>query len=57
MLWAIFVRGKAKLELGAAKNLGFSHLEWPISADSQLFQSFPTEAAQNHSEWPISPNS
>ena len=28
-------------------------LEWPISPDSQLFQSFPTKAAQNDSEWPV----
>ena len=30
--------------------------KWPISPDSQLFQSFPTEVAQNDSEWPISPD-
>ena len=28
-------------------------LEWPISPDSQLFQSLPTEVAQDNSEWPI----
>ena len=32
-------------------------MEWPISPDSQLFQSFHTEAAQNDSEGPISPDS
>ena len=31
--------------------------EWPISPDSQLFQSFPTEVAQNDSQQPISPDS
>ena len=31
-------------------------LEWPISPDSQLFQSFPTEVAQNDSKWPILPD-
>ena len=45
----------------------FSHLfpqkaaqidsEWSILPDLQLFQSFPTGVAQNHSEWPISLNS
>ena len=30
--------------------------EWPISHDLQLFQSFPTEVAQNDSERSISPN-
>ena len=30
--------------------------EWPISPDSQLFQSFPTEVVHNDWEWPISPN-
>ena len=37
----------------------FSHQgssEWPISPDLQLFQYFPTEAAQNDSEWPILPD-
>ena len=29
----------------------------PILPDSQLFQSFSTEAAQIDLEWPISPNS
>ena len=28
-----------------------------ILSDLQLFQSFPTEVAQNDLEWPISPNS
>ena len=32
-------------------------LEWPISPDSQLFQSFSTEVAQDNSEFPISPDS
>ena len=32
-------------------------LERPISPDSQLFQSFPTEIAHNNLEWPISPDS
>ena len=39
--------------------LMFSHRsgsESPISHDLQLFQSFPTEVAQNDSERPISPN-
>ena len=31
--------------------------EWPISLDSQLFQSFPTEVAQNNSEQPNLPDS
>ena len=38
----------------------FSHRsgsEWPISPDSQLFQSFPTKVAQNDLEWPILPDS
>ena len=30
--------------------------EQPILPDSQLFQSFATEVAQNDSEWPISPD-
>ena len=33
-----------------------SGLEWPISPDLQLFQSFPTEVAQNDSKWQISPD-
>ena len=32
-------------------------LEWPISTDLQLYQSFLMEVAQNDSEWPILPNS
>ena len=32
------------------------NLEQPISPDSQLFQSFPTEVAQNDLKWPILPN-
>ena len=28
-----------------------------FAPDSQLFQSFPTEVAQNDSEWPVLPNS
>ena len=28
-----------------------------LSNDSQLFQSFPTEVAQDNSEWPILPDS
>ena len=31
--------------------------EWPISPDSQLLQSFPTEVVHNYLEQPISPNS
>ena len=31
--------------------------EWPISPDSQLSQSFPTEVAHNDLEQPISPDS
>ena len=31
-------------------------MEWPISSDLQLFQSFPTKVTQNDSEWPISPD-
>ena len=29
-----------------------NHSEWPISPDSQLFQSVPTKVAQNKLEWP-----
>ena len=32
------------------------HSEWLISPNLQLFQSFPTEVAQNDLEWPILPN-
>ena len=31
--------------------------EWPISPDSQLYQSLPTGMAQNDLEWPILPDS
>ena len=31
-------------------------LEWPISPDSQRFQSFPSKVAQDNSEQPVSPN-
>ena len=36
--------------------LVLNYSEWPIFPDLQLFQSFPTEVAQNDSEWPIFPD-
>ena len=32
-------------------------MEWPISPDSHLFQSFPIEVAQDNLEWPTLPDS
>ena len=45
-----------KLPNGTTK-MAQNGLEWPISPDSQLFQSFATEVTQNDLEWPILPNS
>ena len=51
--YPIFSHQSGSERFGMAQN----DSEWPISPNSQLFQTFPTKVAQNDLKQPISPDS